>query len=1594
MYLFVPQELKKRIRKDAHASIIDGVLNDLEPKLLPINRSCDLPLAGVRSDGPYYKVKEQMLRLVFMVRQIAVAEKSTWVFCLAAIFRHDNQYHEYLQDRRTYGNKNFEHLISENEIGEFVRERLADDDTITALPRVPDSLLPWLEPPSFSSEASLEDLVVYESEEWVEMAARQEAIERRSVFWDLVKDLEAIHRNEKNLSEIDRPDIKVVNSGDCFVYYARVTTCDPAPRRILFLIAPFSKRPDRETLINLINKACPTADKLSGGDLSWTWLARFAKRAYPHYMLLDQEAWFDIQREKESNLALSPEEEEVLRSLSQQPTAEAAGLPAFLNGRAGSGKSTMLFYLFADYCFRKILKPDLPGTPLFLTYSKLLCDAARDSVNRILSCHHKYREQTSPSADKASYRKMINECFQDFQSFLRESLRGNTERRFLPEKRITFVRFRQMLAESKLKKSHRISPEMAWHVIRTFIKGYSAIGFMTREDYAEIPAKDAATVDQETFAFIFDTIWKQWYLPLTSVSEDGDGWWDDLDLAREALIHSDSVLKKENSWPVIFCDEAQDFTRVELQLILKLSTWSGYDLGFNFKPHLPCAFAGDPFQTLNPTGFRWESVRATFLEEVLRMLDPEDRLGLGLSFKELKLNYRSSPSIVRTTNLIQFMRHILFDHKNLEPQQAWQSYEDAAPRKFLLGQNLSADQLKEHLSDTNIIVPCESDEILDFIKADPVLTAVFPDAAKGTVPKEIMTATQAKGLEFNRVVLYKFGEACPPDIWSEGRSPKDPGQRMSIEFYFNKLYVAISRARKYLFVIDTPEGDAKLWKLAEDRNSLDKLRKRASKPEIWEEFEVISHGRVKDLQEFKVDDKINEARQFENAGKRDEDPDMMERAAGWYRSASWNEEEKECRAWAMKFRHEYLKAGQAFLRLKMEEPAWNCFWSGMHWSEMVAMGQQNPQRGGPELRIASLMANSQASIEMFTDFLDDRARKNAIGFADSPQWLAFSDRLKTLATSALSDPNTSSATFQKLASSIVNLAEKNFPGMRELAADCYAKAELYKDAVRWYEKAGMQKTQKYFRAKGRAEGIPAGLIWFQRANDYDEILAAWENAGGQAEKYLFRTADARKGTEVLKKLRNGNNEFWSSLHKSFNRSLISEILDWNPDAPPDAPGHRTNTWKIATAKSVIREFNRLIESNVSIYKPSHKDAIKLRNAAMDIYHRRPLGADLKLLNRWIIEDAFGDCLPRVAKIPAAHDQEWLRPVGIALEQRQRWSDAFLIQYSLEEWDTAISYYRKMHSSQKDIIDWNAFRTLVLGMVHQNQILHAIDLLREFGEKFSIREEDSLYLTAQVIEKIAKMPPRKYTSDESLRIKQAIAGFYQKPGAINHCKIEDIGRSLSLIDSRAAELSFYAEMADHPSSEVNGTARREWLYVAYQEWKSARTPGRINDQQLIYSELRKRLQTWSVQTDSLPDDFWKDIMPERCRVRFRVSPETIKVNQTGPEKPATFSLAHLDFRLLPAPGILQITENEELRGIRLVSETGEITGENLEIHEIPENLMQKGFVWKIGRLRGIMTQNSEATTIELFLDLNDWKNKPVRIEFLKSVEKPAEMQAAY
>lgn len=964
MYVYTAEPFDEKVKQHR--------LHDEAAKLYEMLKSLDTygTLRGLLEPvWPYWMHRVEKLRLIGRILRVGDDQ----VICLLDILDcRDRNYKEFRKDPRRFGQKALEPLLRDDELQNWLmQEKRSETETehrVRQVDPLPAKLQPWLEPPGWGADTYAEDLVIYESEEWVMRFRSYDIANYWRTYYDILTDLVLMNLP----GEIDRwsqdvngwPGLRLASKDKCFVLFRRIDTAGDEHRRVLFLLAPFFKEFDEKPSSVEIERVVVAADPAytlcnattdpSSLQLGLDELAPLASRSYPYYVLEDDRSWLAIEREEGANLSLSTEEERILRSVSN-PMPGSSALPVFINGRAGSGKSTMLFYLFADYCFRKWQRK-LEGNPLFITYSEPLLDVAKDRVRRLLSSHHRFlakRKQGRDMPSAESLLKQVDNFFQPFQKFLLDLLPEEERVRFSQQKYISFHRFKQLYRGEPLRKdasrrsgeheklvrerrmalrlvqAKHWSAELCWHVIRTFIKGYRLDGYMEPDDYLEVPRRER-TIAEDTFTRIYKTIWTRWYKPITTQQ----GYWDDQDLIRTVLERCGDLPR----YTAVVCDEAQDFTRLELQLLMRLSIFSGYDLRQQPVHGLPFAFAGDPFQTLNPTGFRWSSIRATFFDEVIRSLDPDGRLDLGMNYQDLTYNYRSTPPIVQVTNFVQLCRHVLFDLPELKPQKSWKKGDFPEPVKFILDDNIQPHQFCDNVESTNIILPCEKGQEASYIKKDDILSQLFPNIEQDP-PTNVYSPIEAKGLEFKRVVLYKFGDACPEKVWDLVTQPTD--YPVEFEYFFNKLYVAVTRAMERLFVVDTKKGDQRLWKYASSLAELQQIRNRAREPVAWERHvRLLTAGAPASVPEMREDNPESNAEALKRAGQIQGDRDLLRRAKTYWATVGKTRDAELCEALALNLEEKYYEAGKLFLKHGEKDPALDCFWAGSCWQEVKQLAGQ------------------------------------------------------------------------------------------------------------------------------------------------------------------------------------------------------------------------------------------------------------------------------------------------------------------------------------------------------------------------------------------------------------------------------------------------------------------------------------------------------------------------------------------------------------------------------------------------------------------------------------------------------------------------------
>ena len=593
--------------------------------------------------------------------------------------------------------------------------------------------------------------------------------------------------------------------------------------------------------------------------------------------------------------------------------------PLLVSGTAGSGKTTIALY----YLSRKEF---LGASRLFVTYSPYLRDEASKLYRGLV--------KGNPLEDRPP--------FPDFLT-IEELQRQNIDPHSPLQNPATFVglnEFTSLIAAHPLAKNY--DPELLWEEIRAILKGamppYSlkrletlarelgsgsiclshrqelaaelaryrqlsfggrldaicaaSSAFSTMEDFSnalgmspqegefqvvsrvleflkkkkEFLTRPLLSLEEYEFLgkkrapnFIYDR--KELYALATYYEKkrEEQGLYDEIDLAKRALIER-KRMQDPRVWDLVICDEIQDMTDVHLELL--------FDLCKN-RDHV--LFAGDERQTINPSGFRWEAVRARFFESGARV--PE--------ISRLSLNFRSTGAIVELGNALLDLKKTFVGAGKFEARESWKF--TGKPPVVIEGIEEARILHIVRQSGTNRSILVRSPEEKRRLIAQLGTELVF-------------TIQEAKGLEFDTVLLWKFIEDETSNaLWStmtHGATHGAPEALLPhLSHELNLLYTAIMRARSILTIYDGLKpsavwGAGRLSSLVittNDTSLLEESWSKASSPEEWNRQGEMFFARG-----------------------------YYAAAAECYRNAAHREKEKEARGWAAYQAHDYLHAAPLF----------------------------------------------------------------------------------------------------------------------------------------------------------------------------------------------------------------------------------------------------------------------------------------------------------------------------------------------------------------------------------------------------------------------------------------------------------------------------------------------------------------------------------------------------------------------------------------------------------------------------------------------------------------------------------------------------------
>jgi hypothetical protein len=838
-----------------------------------------------------------------------------------------------------------------------------------------------------------------------------------------------------------------------------------------------------------------------------------AYKAYPDFALKDPAVWLSIERNKStSNLALSPEQIGLLSKID---------FPKFINGQAGSGKSTMLYYLFAEMCFRKLFD-EIKGELVFLTENPELLKSSRHEVREILRLNPHY---STMLAEEDLLLDKVTDCFHSFDDFVYYKLLSDDERELFPiDKMIKFPQFKNAYLNSELADSikRRYSPEISWFIITTFIKGYHWGGYVIPEKeqnslsfsvlFTSLSRGDSLGIDNETFKGVYHNVWK-FYKRLQE-----KGYWDRLDIVRHiSKTYGDAIDRK---W-VVFCDEAQDFTRIELQLLIRVSEYARHDL--SSQKLVPIVFAGDPFQTVNPTGFSLANLKKLFRHELCEQLNYSENSQRDI-VEDLRLNYRSTPEIVNMANIIQFIRYKYLNNDDLaEPQSAKHRSSNSHPKLFFFSQN---SELFDKLRYDIILIPSDDDkkEQLDF----------WSSSGWNSNEANLKCAVSAKGAEYDRIILYRFGdEFCRQfgnsflsQIFSNPSffDQQTDSKKFSIGFFFNKLYVSITRAKSEIIVIESADSGSKsFWEvILKDSN----LQKAIDKSDRWSSVNKENFLDIASSSTMIIASDVNTA--LKNAEEEFSkallyrDPDRMRTAANLYKQSNSPQKSKLALAYSMRFEKKWQEASRLFKELDYSKEYMEMLWISGDWRNILSFTEQFSSRDkelSVKMLVARLMMNKDISFNFLTqDLLSNiNAIKQEANYPDIKWFDSF--ELQIIRAFTLIDINLigmSNPTIF-LADALIKYHIQSKPALSSAAEYLYSISSYNHAVTIWNSIEHIDHEKFYIASLQIMHTDPSTPIFYlHKLGKYDEIKSLYSSLGNAIKKeYLKLVADSYIKTDAF-----------------------------------------------------------------------------------------------------------------------------------------------------------------------------------------------------------------------------------------------------------------------------------------------------------------------------------------------------------------------------------------------------------------------------------------------------------------------------------------------
>lgn len=524
--------------------------------------------------------------------------------------------------------------------------------------------------------------------------------------------------------------------------------------------------------------------------------------------------------------------------------------PLLINGGAGTGKTTVLAHIFV-YLWEQKNHPTL-----YITLTRSL----QKFISEIIS-------------NMTNFDRTILNGVITFNELCRKII-GSSTNKFPKDSEHTLLDFIEWM--NKHPQYSVYDTLMIWQEYYGIIKGschsYTQSLIPLKAYLAKGKKVSLFSVDQREKIY---TIAKNYNLYLRE-----NNYWDILDLAQFTLesINSNKDLEQKIQMNGIICDEIQDFVDVQYSLFNRL-------LPKGFASNL--YFGGDSQQTINSSNFRWEDLRV-FLYNALNYKSKNIQMK---NIEYMNRNFRSTTKMINIANrFIELKTELgLRDYKD-QLQSGIEDFDVKHKPGLLL--NASKEELQA---------------VFQEVSGAYRIIIVYSNSNKEPLRKYfkehlIFTVEESKGMEFLATFLYNLGSDSGLDwrkLIENEKSDYIDKNSLLIKYVFNRIYVAITRARRHLIVYEEDQYAKKFWKMLLSpafKNATNDIIMR-----IWSEL-------------TSKEENLAIANYFFTNEK-------YELAADYYRQASAMNKYNESLARAARQNKKYKRSTRIFLNLRMYEEA-------------------------------------------------------------------------------------------------------------------------------------------------------------------------------------------------------------------------------------------------------------------------------------------------------------------------------------------------------------------------------------------------------------------------------------------------------------------------------------------------------------------------------------------------------------------------------------------------------------------------------------------------------------------------------------------------